>query len=520
MRQQIIATALAIVLTAAAHADPFACPQRGGDFVFGLEAPFETLDPMASAASATRGIVLNIYETLITQDENNAPILELAESLTESADHLTFAFRLRPGVVFHNGKPMTSADVAASFDRYAKAGAQSAVLEPAAGWEAPDPATFVIRMKTPQPSFVEALSSLAAPIAIMPAENRDVPAGQPIGPAGTGPYRLEESVPGAFVKALRFDGYKPNTAFSQRTGYGGYKLACLDSIVFRVVEDPASRADGLRTGEMHAADDLPAGLLPALRADPDIAIFVVRDWQLQIAAPNVSAPPTDNLLFRRAVQAALDMDEIMDAASDGQYSTSPGFLSPGQPAYTDAGKETYNIRDPDKAKALLLASGYHGEPVILLTNKEQPPMYNAALVMQQQMQSVGINAEMKVVDGPAAARMSHVSVSGWNFFFTAWGTQSSLGALSAMRRLAGPNPIYRPRDGEGDPDLLAAWAAMNDLPDARDRGMAFARMQAIALEKVFAIPFGWTSRIQGARSNVKGFVPFRIPRLANVWFAR
>ena len=71
-------------------------------------------------------------------------------------------------------------------------------------------------------------------------------------------------------------------------------------------------------------------------------------------------PPTDNLMFRKAVQAALDMDEIMDAASDGNYRLNVGFQYPNQADYTDAGKETYNLHDPALAKKYLAAVRLQG----------------------------------------------------------------------------------------------------------------------------------------------------------------
>ena len=126
--------------------------------------------------------------------------------------------------------------------------------------------------------------------------------------------------------------------------------------------------------------------------------------------------------------------------------------------------------------------------------------------------------ERKVVDWPTSVQMFNVADSGWNFFFTGWGTQPALGALATMQFLADPNAAYRPKGDKGDPELLAAWADMNALPDAKDRQAAFAKMQKIALEKVLALPFGSFTKVQGARSNVKGFVPFRIPRMSNVWF--
>ncbi len=510
-----IATILAT--TAASRADTFKCPVTGGDLIFAQEANINTLDQMTSSTISTRNIAMNIYESLMTRDENNHPILELAESMTEAPDHLTYTFKLRQGIHFHNGKPMTSADVVASFDRYAKVGNQRSTLDNVDRWDAPDADTFVIHMKKVQPTFIEALSSFSVPIVIIPAENRDVPAQQLTKPIGTGPFELVESVPGSYVKLKRFDGYKPNTSFQERTGFGGYKQACLDTVTFRIVTEPGARVAGLKTGELQASEDLPAKSAADLKGDKNIVILPLKNWWIQIANPNTSNPPTDNLMVRKAIQAALDMDEIMDAASDGNYQLNVGFQYPNQPDYTDAGKETYNLHNAALAKKYLAEGGYKGEPVVLLTNKDYPSMYNSALVMQQQLQAVGINAQMKVVDWPTSVQMMQNSTEGWNFLFTGWGTQPALGALATMQFLVEPNATYKPKDGKDDPDMLAAWNDMNTLPTEKGRQDAFARMQKLVLERVYAIPFGSFTKVQAVRANVHGFVPFRIPRMSNVW---
>jgi peptide/nickel transport system substrate-binding protein len=210
----------------------------------------------------------------------------------------------------------------------------------------------------------------------------------------------------------------------------------------------------------------------------------------------------------------------MDAASDGNYQLNVGFQYPNQPDYTDAGKETYNQHNAALAKKYLSEAGYKGEPVVLLTNKDYPSMYNSALVMQQQLQAVGINAQMKVVDWPTSVQMFLNSDTGWNFHFTGWGTQPALGALATMQFLVQPNAAYKPAGGKDDPDMLAAWNDMNTLPTPEGRQDAFARMQKITLDKVYSIPFGSYTKLQAVRANVHGFVPFRIPRFANVWLTK
>jgi peptide/nickel transport system substrate-binding protein len=504
-------------LSGMAGAEPFKCPHRGGNFTFGQETAFDTLDQMTSPTISTRNIAMNIYESLMTRDENNHPILELAQAMEEAPNHLTYTFRLRQGIHFHNGKLLTSADVVASFDRYAKVGNRRSTLENVERWDAPDDDTFVIHMKRIQPTFIEALSSFSSPIVIIPAESRDVPAQQLTHPVGTGPYQLVGSVSGSFVRLTRIDGYKPNTSFQDRTGLGGYKQACLGTVTFRIIPEAAARIAGLRSGELQGIEDLPATSLQDLQKDADITILSLRNWWIQIANPNISNPPTDRLLVRKAIQAALDMDEIMKAAADGEYRLNAGFQYLGQPDYTASGNDTYNLHASELAKRYLAQAGYQGEPVVLLTNRDYPSMYKAALVVQQQLQAVGINAQMKVVGWPSSEQMTQSTTEGWNLHFTAWGSQPALGALATMQLLVQPNAAYKPLDDDDDPDVLAAWNDMNTLPTPEGRRQAYARMQKLVLERVYAIPFGAVMKIQAIRSNVGGFVPFRIPRMANVW---
>jgi peptide/nickel transport system substrate-binding protein len=507
------------VAAASAWAAPFKCPHTGGDFVFGQEANINSLDQMTSSTISTRNVAMNMFESLMTRDENFSPILELADSMTESPDHMTYTFKLRQGVHFHNGKLMTSADVVASFNRYAKIGLQRSTLDNVDRWDAPDANTFVIHMKRVQPTFIEALSSFSVPIVIIPAEDENDPP-QQLKTIGTGPYQLVQSVPGSFVKMKRFDGYTPNPHFEQRTGFGGYKQACFDTVTFRIVTEGQARVAGLQTGELQGVEDVPSTSAADVKKNSKITLLPLDNWWIQLTYPNTSAAPTDNLKFRQAVQAALNMDEIMDAASDGNYKLNVGFQYPNQADYSDAGKNTYNLHDTALAKKYLAESGYKGEPVILLTDKDYAPMYNSALVMQQELQAIGINASLKVTDWPTSVQLSQKADSGWNFFFTGWGTQPALGALATMQFLVNPNAAYKPKDDKDDPEVLAAWNDMNNLPTPEARQAAFAKMQKLVLDKVYAIPFGSLTKLQAVRSDVKGFVPYRIPRVANVWFEK
>ena len=188
----MLGVAAGVLATAgAASAAPFSCPKKGGDLVFAGEAKVNSLDQYASNTISTRNLAMNIYEPLMTRDEKNEPITDLAESMEESADKLTYTFKLRQGIKFHNGKDMTSADVVASFNRYNKLGIERSNLANVEKWEAPDKFTFVIKMKKAQPTFIEDLSSFSVPINIIPSEQENAEALR-LEPIGTGPFQVVE----------------------------------------------------------------------------------------------------------------------------------------------------------------------------------------------------------------------------------------------------------------------------------------------------------------------------------------
>ena len=495
----------------------FECPERGGDLVFGQEAKVNSLDMHSSSTISTRNIAMHLFEALMTRDEDNNPILELADSVEVSDDGMVYTFKLRDGIKFHDGSDMTSEDVAASFDRYKKVGIESVILSNVEGWETPDDLTFVINMKQAQPTFLEDMSSFSVPIVIVPSELAGADALQ-LEPVGTGPFELVEFIADSHVKVKRYEDYKPNEQFEERTGFGGYKVACLDTVTFRIVTEPGARVAGLETGELDAVEDVPQTSVPRLEEDPDIEIVPYENFWIHIATPNFEKAPTDDPLVRKAIQTALDMDEIMEAATDGAYNTNFGFQTQNRKVYSEEGKEFFNVNDQEKAKQLLEEAGYDGEELVLLTNRDYTTMYNAALVMSEQLKDIGMNVRVEVQDWPATIATRDNQPDAWNYHFTGWGTNSSLGYLAVFKFLAAPRPIYTPGNPEATDEVFdAAYSDMLSLPTFEERAEAFGRVQHRVMEHGLALPFGWLTKNQAVRSNVHNFVPFRIPRMYNVW---
>ena len=500
---------------AASAQQQFQCPRRGGDLIFALEARIPMLDQHVTGAAATRNVTMNIFDTLVTRDENMNPLLNLAESVEATANNTVFTFKLRQGITFHNGKVLTSADVLASFQRFQRVGFDRSILEPVERMETPDPQTFVITLREPRPTFLEALSSFTVPIVIVPSESASA-APQQLPMIGTGPFQFVDQVADQQVRIRRYDNYRPDTRYQAMRGFAGYRQACVDSVTFRMMPEAAARTAALEVGEVHAVEDVPTAAQRRLATNPNIRMSRLDNYALVMTYPNTSLPPTDNVLVRQAIQAALNHDEIMEAATDGAYRLNPSFQYPGQAYYSDAGGNLYNQHNQARARELLARSGYRNEPVILLANREYSYMYNAALVMTEQLKAVGINAELRVLDWPAALQMS-TTTQGWNFFYTGWTSVFAQGGAQSLRNLANPANVHKPPNNESDPQFMAAFNDITRGATLDERRAAFARAQARAFDQVMAIPLGVMPKVQAVRSNIEGFQPYFATRVSNVW---
>src|SRR5712692_79981 len=228
-RLPVLAIGLALVL---ALAGPARAQKKGGDLVVAQTAGTNTLDPHFTASAAARNMMLAMYETLVTIDENASPIPMLAAKWEVLDNGLTYRFELRRGVRFHNGKELTSADVKASLERFGRISPEKQTMASVASIETPDPAVVVIKLKQVDTSFLDRLASPASPTTIIPAEEAQKEVNK-TSHVSTGPYQFVEWIPDSHVKLRRFDGYVANTTVPGRDGLGGRKIAYFDTITIR-----------------------------------------------------------------------------------------------------------------------------------------------------------------------------------------------------------------------------------------------------------------------------------------------
>src|SRR6266581_6499197 len=338
--------------------------KKGGVLKVGNLGEPPTLDAHWTTATITEVLANHIYEGLYSLDAKSQPIPMLAEGMPAvSKDGLTYTFKLRQGIKFHNGKEMTSADVVASLNRW---GAQSTygktLYARVAEVRAVD--KYTVEMKLKEKTAI-VLISLAIPnnaAAIYPKEIVDKfkPAEKATEWVGTGPFKLVEWKPDRHIKMARFDDYQPRKEAA--SGYGGRKIAYVNELLWIPVPDAATRVAQIETGELDFADDLDLNAYERLKNSPGVQAIVAKPYYWLVAVFNKKEGLMTNQKLRQAWQAALDMEPIMKNVAGGhrelyRMDSSLAFVE-NAPWHTKLQGLPWNEHDRDKAKRLLRDAGF------------------------------------------------------------------------------------------------------------------------------------------------------------------
>ncbi len=399
----LLAVVAVVVLLAAA---PFVAEaqKKGGTVRVGNLGEPPALDAHWTTASITETLTNHIYEGLYTLDDGNRPIAMLAESMpTVTKDGLTYTIKLRQGVKFHNGKEMTSEDVVASLNRWGKQSVYGKDLfAQVSELRAVD--KYTIELKLKEKSAIVVIN-LAVPNnfdAIYPKEiaEKFPPQEKVTEYIGTGPYKLAEWKPDQYIRMVRFDDYKPRS--EKPNGYGGAKIAYADEIRWIPVPDVATRVAQVETGELDFADDLNPDAYDRLVKSPNARPVIAKLYYWLVAVLNKKEGLMTNQKLRQAWQAAIDIEPIMKVVAGGkrEFYRMDNSLIPAEITawHTTIAGLPWNEHNKEKAKKLLQEAGYKGEPIRFMATQEYKWMYDFALVTKQQLEDIGMNIDLQVVD--------------------------------------------------------------------------------------------------------------------------
>ena len=364
--------------------------RRGGEsgtLVIAIEVAPRGFDPRFSTTFQTSARIMQlIYDTLVVKNDRFEFVPSLAERFEESEDHRDFTFHLRAGVMFHNGKQLTSADVKYTFDSLLSPALKSPIrgtVDKISSIDAPDPLTVVFHAREPFYTFIGNLPA----IGIIPEG-----AGTEIfnSPVGSGPYKFASYKDGSAVQL------EANAAY-----WGG--APNIPRVHIKVVTDNSTRQAELMSGDVDLAYNA--------QFDPETtrALGQRRDMQVilgdgaSIGYLGVNVSPTSvlsNQKLRQAVAYGIDRDVIIHRLLRDQARKANAIMPPEHWAYDPAVK-VYD-HDPERAKQLLDEAGLPDPDgdgprtritLTMLTTTTQLSR-NIASIMQDQLRRVGIQLEL------------------------------------------------------------------------------------------------------------------------------
>ncbi len=492
--------------------------KAGGVLRVGLTGEPPTLDAHWTTADLTEVLADHMFEGLYALDDANRPVPLLAESLpVVSRDGLTHAIKLRQGVTFHNGKEMTSEDVVASLGRWGQQSVYGkALFAQVAEVRAADRYTVELKMKRPSPIVLMALAVPNNFAAIYPKEIADkfAPNAKITEFVGTGPFKFVEWKPDQHIRMTRFAEHKPRR--EQATGYGGARVAYVDEIRWIPTPDASTRLAALESGELDFVDDLAADSFDRMKTSATVRPLIVKPYVWPMVVFNKKEGLMTSQKLRQAWQAALDIEPIMKSVAGGrsEFYRLDSSLVPQeiQEWHTKIPGLPWNERNQAKAKRLLQEAGYKGEPIRFMTTQEYKYMYDFALVSKQQLEDVGFNIDLQVLDWATVVKR-RASPKEYDAF------TSSIGpfyepTLALFLSCAWPGWTC-------DEDIQRVQTQLAQETDPKARYALWVQQTKQFYEKVPVIRYGDLFGLRGIRKSVQGFNDRTVrPRFFNAWLDR
>jgi len=474
----------------------------GGTLKVAVAAAPTTLDWQTSTSGSVREVSKYIWEGLIVFDASDKLQPMLAKDWEISEDGLTWTFHLLEGVLFHNGKEMTSEDVVASFKRWVEVSPFAAVLTDISSINAVDKYTVEVKSNERLGALPSLMAQRSGELVIMPKEVCEgVPAGKITEYIGTGPYKFEEWRLDQYIKLVRFDDYHHAYAGVEPSGYAGQKNAYLDEIIVNFIPETSTLLAGLETGEFDVVKPILPMEVPRLKESKDIKLqsYVANALDTFF---NTKHGPFQDVKLRRAAVIALDMEEIMLLAGKSSENIELVASNFGKNSiwYTGEGEKCYNQKDTEGAKKLMQEAGYNGEELVMLTTKHYPWMFDMAISIIDQLSQIGFNFKIDVVDWPTLVER-RAKPEEWDLFTT--GGSPSPDPIKGAQNYMGTYPGWWTC-----PEIQEYMKIMLREDQHEKRYDAWKKAEALFCENPQFIGPGRIYEFRGYRNNIKGLPDF------------
>ncbi|WP_391119580.1 glutathione ABC transporter substrate-binding protein [Psychrobacillus sp. L3] len=344
----------------------------------GLDPHFITDIPSANVVHG------KVYETLLAfdKDRNFAPLLATEWN---QVDDLTWDFTLREGVKFHDGTPFNAEAVKATFDR---------LLDPATGSPQKDKLGMIsevivkddthvtLKLSTPYAPLLSILASSEGSI-LSPKMINETPDQLATHPVGTGPFVFDSWKSGQEI------------TLNKNNDYWGEKVK-VDSVVFKVVPEDATRLAMVESGEAHISDQVPVTEIDRIENSDKMNLFRTDGLAVEYVGFNTTKAPFDNVKVRQAVSYAIEREAIISGVYNNVGTLANVAMSPQVFGYSkDVKAYPYDV---NKAKSLLKEAGYDKGIKVTLLTSDRKERINMAEVIQSQLKGIGVDVEIQVME--------------------------------------------------------------------------------------------------------------------------
>ena len=482
-----------------------------------INADILSSDPGMKRDFNTDAVLMHVVEGLVAPREDGTIAPMLASGWTVSADKRVYRFALRHDVHFHNGAPLTSADVKWSFDRYlgpdshwrCKTDLSAKGIAAVTALRTPDPYTFEVALDRPAPMFLGTIARIdcgSTGISHRASVGADGEWKQPV---GTGPFQWGEWRHNQYIELRRFAGYRPLPGGTD--GNAGGKHALVDRLRFMVIPDSSSAAAALLRGSLDLVEGLAPNEMGGVKGAAGIRIDSAVSGEELTILLQTGDPVLRDVRLRQALAISIDVAKVTRAASRGTGQANSSPIAVSSPFY-GAQERPLVQRDLARARALVKASNYHGEPIELIASHTPPDMYDAAIVIQAMAREAGINLQVTVLDWASHfARYSAGNYQAMIFQFSARLDPSLMVGVLIGDRATDPRKVWN------SPEAIALLH-QSTITDGPARQATIDLLDRDFRQQVPAILLYNSRRISVMRANVRGFRPWQAgtQRLWNV----
>ena len=486
-----------------------------------LNSDILSTNPGVRRDSNTDVVLNHIFESLVAYKDDISVGPLVAKNFSISDDRTIYTFQIRQGLKFHNGEPVTAADVKWSWDRY---------LRPETNWKCrrwfvqnekeEDNQGVVIKsitvsgkyeieflLDSPNAIFLELLANFQCLPAVVHKSSVDSQ-GNWVKPIGTGPYKFKKWKRGEYIELEKFADYLPRN--EPMDGLTGARIALTEKIKFQILTDAAATRAALLSGSIDIFAYVPMHMVEELESQENIRIQQTDTLGWSELLIQTLDPILRDVNIRKAIAHAINREEIIGFTTYGQASINSSGVPAAHPSHTVIHDKWYEF-SPDKSRALLKKAGYRGQLIKIQTNRKHPGMYNNALVVQAMLQAVGINCQLELLDW--ASQLNNYYSGDFQlmtFSFSAIANPtlrySKLIGLKDRR----PNSQWDSRKA----DDLIRKVRMNDNPEQINQ--IYEDIHQLMIEEIPIIGL-YNARISsGTTKNISGFSPWPL-ELVRLW---